>query len=739
MRMRRRWLFGSVVAGVVVATSLAIATWLSLMPLPAALTPTNSAVAQQVLAADGTPLNRSFTGDLNTTATLSMWQIPTLIRTAFRISEDRYFWQHGGADWTARLAALWGNLRAGHIVRGASTIGEQTARIIEPRPRSYWSHWMAGFDASRLLHRFGHAAVFEFYLNQVPYEAQRRGVVAAAHYYFGREPAALDPAEQVALAVLVRSPGHYDPRRHPRALRRAIDELAGRMQMQGAIGKADLLAIQHAPITPGRTPLSVQAGAFVVYAKQRARVLGLDAPVVRSTLDPGLQTYVQQVLRRQLTALAQRGASNAAALVVNNQTGAVLAWAVEPAGNGLGFDPVIVPRQPGSTLKPFIYGLAMERLGWQPDHVIQDTPLAESVNEGVHRYRNYSGRHYGRVSLRYALANSLNIPAVRTAQAVGVPPIVGLLQRLGFTGLDKSADHYGPAIVLGDGAVPLFDLVQGYASLARRGQFLPLHVLDGEPPVNPIPVLSPEVTSVLASILSDPNARSAEFGANSILDLPYPTAVKTGTSSDYRDTWTVGFDNHYTVGVWMGRLQGGSTDHLTGSSGPAPVFRQIFAHLRSVAPYAGLWQSPQLQEVSTCEWIGPPPCVQRMEWRLPWHAAAPGARQRIAIAQPVEGEILAIDPRVSRARQRLQLRLDTGEAVVLKVQWRIDSKAVASSEVDTAMWTLTRGHHQIEATVWLQSESQPRSVPVVSFEVLDGSTPTQTSGAKERLTHDLAK
>ena len=738
MRVRRRWLLGAAAVGLV-AAGLAVTTWQALMPLPAALTPAHAEVAQQVLAADGTPLNRSFTGDLNATATLPMWQVPPLIRSAFRVSEDKHFWQHGGADWSARLAALWGNLRAGHVVRGASTIGEQTARIIAPRPRSYWSHWMAGFDAARLLHRFGHAAVFEFYLNQVPYGAQRRGVVAASHYYFGREPAALDPAEQVALAVLVRSPSRYDPRRHPRALRRAIDQLAGRMQVQGAIGQADLVAIQHAPITPGQTPLSVQAGAFVVYARQRARALGLQAPVVRSTLDPQLQTYVQRVLGRQLTALTARGASNAAALVVDNQTGAVLAWAVAPAGNGLGFDPVIVPRQPGSTLKPFVYGLAMERLGWQADHVIQDTPLAESVNEGVHRYRNYSGRHYGRVSLRYALANSLNIPAVRTAQAVGVPPIVDLLQRLGFSGLDKSADHYGPAIVLGDGAVPLFNLVQGYASLARHGQFLPLHVLDNEPPAKPIAVLSPEVTSVLASILSDPNARSAEFGANSVLDLPYPTAVKTGTSSDYRDTWTVGFDDHYTVGIWMGRLQGGSTDRLTGSSGPAPVLRQIFAHLRSVAPYAGLWQSPQLHEVSACEWIGPPPCVQRMEWRLPWQATAAGARQRLAIAQPVEGEMLAIDPRVPRPRQRLQLRLDSGGAAVRKVQWRIDGKRLASSEADAAEWTLTPGHHQLDATVWLQGESQPRSVPAVGFDVLGGSGSRPASGARESLPRDEAK
>ncbi|MEO8803362.1 MAG: transglycosylase domain-containing protein [Rudaea sp.] len=716
----RRLLAGTVVVGVLAAAGLAVATWQALMPLPAALSPAHPIIAQQVLAVDGTPLNLSFSGQLNATATLPMSQMPQLIRAAFTVSEDRHYWQHGGADWTARLAALWSNFRAGQVERGASTIGEQAARILDPRPRTYWSHWMAGFDAARLLHRFGHAAVFEFYLNQVPYGAQRRGIVAAAHYYFGREPAALDPAEQVALAVLVRSPSRYDPRAHPHALRGAIDQLAGRMRAQAAISNADAQAIQRAPITLGHMPLSVEAGAFVVYARQHARSLGLDAPVVRSTLDPGLQTFVQQVLRRHLTVLSDRDARNAAALVVDNDTGAVLAWAVAPSDNGLGFDPVIVPRQPGSTLKPFVYGLAMQRLDWQPDHLIEDTPLAESVDEGVHRYRNYSGRHYGHVSLRYALANSLNIPAVRTAQAVGVPPIVDLLQRLGFTGLDKSADHYGPAIVLGDGAVPLFDLVQGYASLARHGQFLPLRVLDDAPPAKPIPVLSPEVTSILASILSDPNARSAEFGANSILDLPYPTAVKTGTSSDYRDTWAVGFDNRYTVGVWVGRLEGGSTDRLTGSSGSAPALRQIFDHLRSTAPYAGLWQSPQLHEVSACEWIGPPACVQRMEWQLPGPAAAPTLRQRIAIAEPVTGEILAINPRVARARQRLLLRLDVGDAAIHKVQWRVDGQTIASSETNTAEWTLTPGRHRLDASVWLQGELQPRSVSAVDFEVLGG-------------------
>lgn len=729
MLRRRRWLI-ALAAPALAAVVLAAATWHALMPLPATLDEAAApaqAGAQHFVAADGTPLNLSFSGRFNRAAVLPLAQIPPLIRAAFVASEDRHYWQHGGVDWRARFAALWGNLRAGRVERGASTIGEQAARILEPRPRTYWSHWIAGFDAGRLLRRFGHARVLVFYLNQVPYGAQRRGVAQAARYYFGRDPGALDPAEQLALAVLVRSPDGYDPRRHPRALRRAVDQLAGRMLAAQAIDAAQAAAIRRAPIQPGHAPLAVDAGAFVVYAAQRAHALGFGAPVLRTTLDPDLQSFVQRVLRERVGALVGRGVRNAAALVVDNRTGDVLAWAVAPGGDPYGIDPVVTPRQPGSTLKPFVYGLAMARLGWQPDHVLMDTPLAERIDTGVHRYRNYSGRHYGRVSLRYALANSLNIPAVRTAQAVGVPAIVAALQRFGFSSFDKSADYYGPAIVLGDGAVTLFDLVQGYASLARHGEFLPLHVLAGVPRPDPVRVLPAPVTSLLASILSDPDARAAEFGADSVLDLPLPTAIKTGTSSDYHDIWTLGFDDRYTVGVWMGRLDGGATDGLTGSLGPAPVLRQIFAHLRTAAPYAGLWHSPALRAVATCEWIGPPPCVRREEWYLPSGLDATRPPERPApaapaIARPLPGEMLAIDPRLPRTAQRFRFLLDAAGQSVRRVVWSVDGTPLPASGGDAAGWTLVPGAHHVSAKVWLQGGGAAIQLGPVGFSVTGRAT-----------------
>src|SRR5699024_9870936 len=262
-------------------------TWQSLMPLPPAL-PTDAAGAgaTHFTAADGTLLNVSFRGRFNRTTTLPLARMPLLLRQAFIIAEDQRYWQHGGIDWRARLAALWSNLRAGQVVRGASTIAEQAARIIAPRARNYWGKWVAGFDARHLLRRFGHADVLAFYLNQVPYGAQRRGVAQAAHYYFGREPGALNPAEQLALAVLVRSPSAHDPRRHPQRLRRKVDRLARRMQQQHVISEQTATAVRRSPIRPGRRPLTVEAGPFVVHARQQARLRGLSAPVLRTTLDP---------------------------------------------------------------------------------------------------------------------------------------------------------------------------------------------------------------------------------------------------------------------------------------------------------------------------------------------------------------------------------------------------------------------------------------------------------------------
>jgi penicillin-binding protein 1C len=206
-----------------------------------------------------------------------------------------------------------------------------------------------------------------------------------------------------------------------------------------------------------------------------------------------------------------------------------------------------------------------------------------------------------------------------------------------------------------------------------------------------------------------------------------PTAVKTGTSSDYHDSWTVGFDNRYTVGVWMGRLDGSATDGLTGSMGAAPVLRQIFARLRHAAPYAGLWHSPALRAVDTCEWIGPPPCVRRRDWYLPSTPEAKAAtstpRPMPSIARPVPGETLAIDPRVPRRAQQLRFTLDDAGRAIARVRWRVDGKGVTNTDGHTAQWTLQPGAHRVSARIWLEGKVMPVDRGPVRFRVLGPSAP----------------
>ena len=291
---RRRLRWAGAALGLAAAVLAAATVW-DLAPLPVSLPPPRRAAEPVLLASDGTPLTVDRAGRFNRTAQLSLTQIPQLLRTAFVFSEDRRFWSHGGSDWRARFVALWQNLRAGHIVRGASTIGEQAARILTPRPRTYWSHWLEGLEAGRLIGRFGHAGVLDFYLNQVPYGAERRGIAPAARYYFGAQVGALDPAEELALVVLVRSPAALDPRRHPRALRRVVDSLAGRMRRKGLLGPGALRAILRSPLAAAAPPqLPVIAGGFVGFVRARIRALRLHGGHFTTTLDAPLERFVQR-------------------------------------------------------------------------------------------------------------------------------------------------------------------------------------------------------------------------------------------------------------------------------------------------------------------------------------------------------------------------------------------------------------------------------------------------------------
>ena len=563
-------------------------------------------------------------------------RIPDALVQAFVFAEDRRFYSHPGVDVRARAHALVQNLRAGRVVRGASTITEQVVRMLHPRPRTLWSRWLEGFEALWLERRFGKGEILEFYLNRVPYARRRHGVPQAARAYFGRDLDTLDARERLALAVLVRSPSTLDPESDPAALAPGVRRLAERMRQGGALTAQEYASLRPFALELRSGELEVEAPHFVRHVREHLRRArgqatpgeGEHGPLV-TTLDGALQLRIQALLDQRLRLLAPRSATGGAVLVLDHLTGEVLAWVnagrTEANASVYAIDAVTTPRQPGSTLKPLLYAMALER-GWTAATLIEDAPLDRPVGAGVHRYRNYSDVFHGPLRMREALGNSLNTPAIRTIQFVGTGPFLERLRRLGFAHLREGPQHYGEGLALGSGEVTLLELARAYAALARGGRLLDPHWvapgsayasersgpdLDGTAARSRsggTRVLDAHVAAIVADVLSDPLAREREFGGG-LLRMPTQTAVKTGTSSGYHDAWSVGFSDRHTVAVWIGNLDRRPMREVTGASGPAWVLRATFDALRGAYGSAPLWLPRDLVRADVCAHTGKRPGV----------------------------------------------------------------------------------------------------------------------------------
>ncbi|AXQ29106.1 penicillin-binding protein 1C [Solimonas sp. K1W22B-7] len=660
---------------------LALATLLAQRPLPRTLQPQPGQAAQAlVLDRQGRPLNLRYDGGWNLQERVPLEQVPPLLRQAFVEAEDRRYWAHHGVDWRARFSATWTNLRAGRSLRGASTITEQALRVLNPRPRTLWSRWVEGFEALRLDARFSKPDILEFYLNQVPYGANRRGVAPAAHYYFGRSLETLSEREMLALAVLVRAPSRLV--RQPEALDAAIARLAQRLAEQGALAPERLAALQAQHLSWAKQPPELAAAHFAAEAQRRYA----GTPPLRSSLDAALQASAEGFLRQRLEGLRSQGVRQGALLAVDLDGNRVRAYAsVDDEHPGVvGVDAVQALRQPGSTLKPLLYAMAIEK-GWNADTVLEDTRLTERVNAGLHEYRNYSRMHYGRVSLREALGNSLNIPALKALQFVGGEAFLQRLRALGMEGLSRHPDFYGDGIALGNGEVSLFQLVQAYAALTRGGQWQALSLLENDPAPRPLrPLIQPAAARAISEIISDPQARLLEFGDGGLLRFPAETAVKTGTSSDYRDAWTVAYNGRYLVGVWMGNLSGRETDGITGAQGPALLTRSLLARLEADRP---LQRSQRLAHAAGA--LPAEPAV----------TTAPPAEPRLS--QPFDGLMLAMDPRIPDRLEAFEFVAEWNRPL-RRTTWHVNGASPVTVEGGRYLWPLARGRQR----VWAELETE---------------------------------
>lgn len=569
------------IAAVALLVALATAAALRLAPLPAPLRE-DPPQSTEFVDREGIPLRTILVDESAYRRRATLAEISPHAVAATLAAEDARFFHHPGVDPLAIARATANRLRGATPTSGASTITQQLVK--QPGERTVWKKVGEAFAALSVETAWSKEKILEEYLNRVDYGNLQIGIGSASRYYFGKPPSDLSPAEAAFLAALPRAPSRLDPHRNWQGARARQQWVLQRMHATGALGNEDFSRAVEEPITLRSPQQEFAAPHFVDLLLRRRGTLAAMGGRVKTTLDLPLTHLVEQALSEQLVRMRGHEARGAAAVVLNNPTGEVLALAGSgdyfAAGAGQ-INGAWVARSPGSAVKPFTYLLALER-GSTPATVVPDVPSTFDTPTGPYRPNNYNHRFYGPASLRFALGNSLNVAAIRTLELAGGPgALYRLLRELGLSTLGDGPDHYGPGLTLGNGEVRLLELANAYATIARGGRHLPFRLLDAE---SPGPAdgkrLFAETSAYLVSdMLADNRARASSFGLNSQLFFAFPVACKTGTSSDYRDNWAVGYTPEFTVVVWVGNPNGKPMHAITGVTGAAPAMHEIMQYL----------------------------------------------------------------------------------------------------------------------------------------------------------------
>lgn len=621
---------------------------------------------------------------------LALDQMSPALLQALLLGEDRRFYEHSGVDWSAVARSAWANLWNSRT-RGASTVTMQLAGLIDEglaRPaggRSLTQKIGQALLASRLEQRWSKAQILEAYLNSVPLRGEVVGVNALAQTLFAKSPAGLTAQEAALVAAMVRAPNASPALLAQRAC--ALLQMPEMGQGGSAWNCAPLRGQIEASLARRTSPtLGPQLAPH--YARRELVIDG--PPRQRSTLDAGLQRLALQSLKQQLAELSGRNVEDGAVLVLDNATGAVLAWvgsSGEAFSNAAQVDGVLARRQPGSTLKPFVYELALEKKIITPASLLDDSPAQIATPAGLYLPQNYDKEFKGYVSARAALGNSLNVPAVKLTAMLGVDPVFARLQALGLD-LRESAGFYGLSLALGSPDVSLLALSNAYRTLARGGLYSEAAKAKATPAR---PVLDPAASFIVSDMLADNNARAITFGLDSPLATRSYAAVKTGTSKDMRDNWCLGYSSRYTVGVWVGNASGEPMHGVSGISGAAPVWATLMRYLHegrpSIAPKppAGVVRQPvsfeAQREAARDEWF----MAGTEQAQMRATAQMQGQTQQ-GIASPRDGSIFALDPDIPPKAQRLRFSGQAGS-------WELNGKLLGRGT--QVFWSPWPGKHRL--------------------------------------------
>jgi len=598
-------------------------------------------------------------------------------------AEDQRFASHHGVDLKAMGQAAWDNLFGGSV-RGASTITMQLAGLLDSRlrraagGRTWGQKWDQAQAARELERGWTKPQIMEAYLNLAPFRGELEGVGAASRALFGKSPSGLNQTESVILASLLRGPGATRSvlARRACALGAELHLSAGCRDIEWEVAKALVRPAAVAALAPA--PLVAQ------------RLLKGASQQVRSTLDGALQRYAQEALRQHLAALGERNVNDGALVAIDNASGEIVAYVAN--GGDSDIDGVLALRQAGSTLKPFLYQLAIERRLITAASLLDDSPLDVSTLSGLYVPQNYDRQFRGSASARTSLASSLNIPAVRTLLLTGQDRFYDRLRALGFDSLGQPAEFYGPSLALGSAEVSLLSLANAYRTLANGGMHATA-TLTPRTPETARRVLDADASFIVGDILSDRAARSLTFGLKNELATTFWSAVKTGTSKDMRDNWCVGFTDRYTVAVWVGNFDGRPMWDVSGVTGAAPVWRDVVDYLHASHPSRA--PSPPPGVVRQQLAFQPEVEAPRAEWFMRGTETAlvtlvPAAERAPAILYPGESSILAIDPDIPDEVERVVFRAQAGKGL----EWRLDGAALGPAAHDFA-WRPVHGAHEL--------------------------------------------
>jgi penicillin-binding protein 1C len=638
---------------------------------------------------------------------------PALVSMVLR-SEDQDFAQHWGVDFSALLAALKQNVQGQR--RGASTITMQLVGMLDAdlkrtgaKQRTWVQKLGQAGAALWLERRWSKAEILEAYLNKVPLSGELVGMPMASQAMFAKAAHGLSLEESAILAALLRAPNA------------APSLVAKRACLLLKAGACDLLEGQvRIALSQAKAPdLGLKS-----FAPHYARYFAKKVPgQFQTTLDGPLQRTAQQALQRHLKELANRQVEDGAALILDRHSGDVLAW-VGSSGTlseAAQVDFVLARRQAGSTLKPFLYAQALEERRLSAASLIDDRPVNLSTAAGLYVPRNYEQQYAGPVSVRTALASSLNIPAVRVAVMLTPEKVFQTLNGFGFK-LRETGGYFGYSLALGSAEVSLLELAQGYRQLSLLNQGTAS--------------ISGASKFIVGDILADNNARALTFGLHSPLATRGWAAAKTGTSKDMRDNWCIGYTDQFVIAVWVGNASGEPMHRVSGVTGAAPIWAELVNTLHrervSKPPTVPAGLTSQAVQFAT-----EASATARQEWFLPGTERSlvttdTSQAERARITHPVSGTILALDPDIPAERQKLLLKASVASD---KVSWQVDGLALSQAEKSSlvrvatssrAYWSPRPGKHAISL-----HDREGRMIEEVWVEVRGAQEKPVTAGRRK--------